>query len=354
VQFASDLPAVVDFGVIACGFIARAVHLPTLSRLTGTRVAALAEPDPDRLQQASRLAPCAAAVADYRELLNRRDVQGVIVGAPPALQAQIGIATLTAGKHLYLEKPIAIDLASADQLLAAWRGSGLHAMAGFNYRFHPLHVAARNHIQQGRIGNVVAVRSIFSAGSALPQWKRTRHTGGGALLDLGSHHFDLLPYLLGAPVREVRATIRSLASDEDLAAVTMTLDGGVLVQSLFQIGARAEDRIEVYGQEGTMVVDRFRSLHPEIADWPAPFSRLRRLGRAMAVAATSPLLRDDLLAPTRDPSYASAMRYFADCVRTGRAPSPNLLDGRRSLAVVIAAETSARTGRVVPVAEFEP
>jgi predicted dehydrogenase len=347
------VPATLNVGVVGCGFIAQAVHLPTLSRLSGVRVAALAEPDACRLEQATRLTPEAATSADYRELLTRRDVQAVIVSLPSALQAEVGIATLTAGKHLYLEKPMATDLADADRLLVAWRRSDLLAMIGFNYRFHPLHVEARRAIQQGRIGELIAVRSVFSSRrGAPPEWKRTRRTGGGVLLDLGSHHFDLLPYLLGVPIREVQATIRSVATDDDFAAVTLHLDNGVVVQSLFHIGAHPEDRIEVYGQGGTLVVDRFRSLRPEVKDDPTPASRLGRLRRTLAEAVGSPLLRQDVLAPAREPSYEPALRHFVDCIRAGRPPSPSLWDGRRSLGIVIAAEQSAHTGRPVPVPEL--
>lgn len=342
-----------NVGVIGCGFIAQAVHLPTLSRLSGVRVTALAEPDERRLEQAARLAPGAAKCADYRELLYRSDVQAVIVSLPPALQAEAGIAALTAGKHLYIEKPMATNLADADRLLDTWRRRDLHVMVGFNYRFHPLHVGARREIQEGRIGEPVAVRSIFSSARGTPpEWKNTRRTGGGVLLDLGSHHFDLLPYLLGAPVREVRATIRSLAAEDDFAAVTMQLDNGVVAQSLFHRGWHAEDRIEVYGQAGTLTMDRFRSLHPEIAPDSAPGSRLARLRHTLRQALRSPLLRDDVLAPAREPSYEPALRYFLDCVRAGRPPRPSLWDGRRSLEIVIAAEESARTGRPAPAPEL--
>jgi myo-inositol 2-dehydrogenase/D-chiro-inositol 1-dehydrogenase len=331
------VPGALNVGLVGCGFIAQAVHLPALSRLPGVRVAALAEPEARRLEQARRLAPEAAACADYRELLQRHDVQAVVVSLPPTLQAEAGIATLAAGKHLYLEKPMATELAAADRLLAAWRRSDLQVMIGFNYRFHPLHVDVRREIEHGRVGEPIAARSIFSSGrGALQEWKRTRRTGGGALLSLGSHHFDLLPYLLGASVREVRANVRSVATEDDCAAVTMRLDNGVVVQSLFHIGLQSEDRIEVYGRAGTLVADRLHSLCPEVADGAAPAS----------------LLRDDALAPAREPSYEPALRHFVDCVRAGRPPSPSLWDGRRSLGIVLAAEESARTGRPLAVPEL--
>ena len=346
------MPAAVNVGLVGCGVIAQAVHLPTLSRLSGVRVGALADPDVRRLDHARRLAPDAEAYGDYRELLQRSEVQAVVVTLPPALHAEAGIAVLTAGKHLYLEKPIATELAAADRLLATGRRRPLCAMIGFNYRFHPLHVDARRELRQGRIGEPVAARSIFSGGrGAPPEWKRIRPTGGGALLDLGAHHFDLLPYLLGAPVREVQASIRAVATEDDCAAVTMRLDNGVVVQSLFQLGLPAEDRIEVYGRAGTLVVDRLRSLHVEIADGTATASRFGRLGRVVTQALRGPLLRVDALAPAREPSYEPALRYFVDCIRTGRQPRPSLWDGRSSLAIVLAAEESARSGRSIVLPE---
>lgn len=92
-------------GVIGCGRIAQAVHLRVWRN-----VVALAEPDPESRRQAARLAPGAVAMEDWRELLDRRDVEAVLIAAPNGLHAEMAVAALERGKHVYLEKPLATDL----------------------------------------------------------------------------------------------------------------------------------------------------------------------------------------------------------------------------------------------------
>ena len=204
---ADDL-APVALGLIGCGSIARNVHLKVLRRLPGVRVAALADPDAQRLNAAQRLVPGAAGCADYRQLLDLPHVQAVVIAAPNAHHAEMTVAALDRRKHVYLEKPIATSLAGARQILAAAQQAGTVGMMGFNYRFNPLYQETRRLIRSGRLGELVSVRSVFATAShPLPDWKQSRHSGGGVLLDLASHHVDLVRHFLGGEVRAVFATV---------------------------------------------------------------------------------------------------------------------------------------------------
>ncbi|MDX1531773.1 MAG: Gfo/Idh/MocA family oxidoreductase, partial [Rhodothermales bacterium] len=137
-----DLP----IGLIGCGRVAQRIHLRALRALRGVRVVALAEPDPERRRQASRLVPEAAPFADHESLLATSGAEAVVVSAPPPLHAAIAQAALEAGRHVYLEKPGATSLTEADAVVAAWRRSGLVATVGLNFRSHPLYAALRDGI----------------------------------------------------------------------------------------------------------------------------------------------------------------------------------------------------------------
>src|SRR5690349_4476182 len=126
----------VAIGVIGCGQIAQAVHLPVLSRLPGVRVTALADTDATRLSQAAARVPRAACFSDYARLLATPEVDAVVICAPPALHAEVAVAALKANKHVYLEKPLATTLEDADRVCEVWRQSGRVGMIGFNYRFN--------------------------------------------------------------------------------------------------------------------------------------------------------------------------------------------------------------------------
>lgn len=345
------MPAV-KLGLIGCGRIAQLVHLDVLRRLPGAELVALADVDLRPREEASRRMPGAVAFADYRELLP--EVDAVVVCLPNALHAEAALAALQQGKHVYLEKPLATDLDDARRVLSVWRSAGVVGMIGFNYRFNALYRAAKQYIQTGELGELVSVRSVFSAAPRnLPAWKQQRQSGGGVLLDLALHHIDLLRFLFEKEVCEVFTQLRSQRSEDDNAALQLRLADGLLVQSFFSLGAIEEDRFEIYGTGGKLTVDRYRAFNVEITDQASAHRpRWEQLGRRLWSALRGPYLWDRLFAPGREPSYGVALDQFVTAVRANRSVRPNFLDGYRSLAVVAAAEESARTGRIVALTDF--
>jgi predicted dehydrogenase len=336
--------------LVGCGSLGRLVHLPILATLPGTRLVALADASPHALADCERLVPEAARFTDHRELLARHDIDAVVIALPTALHASVGIDALAAGKHLYLEKPIAATLRDAERLVECWRASGRVGVVGFNYRFHPLYQRLRASIREGAIGNVVAMRTVFSAPTdTLPAWKTRRDSGGGALLDLGIHHIDLVRFLLGREVRSVTAQIREIRSEDDRVALDLELEGGVPVQSFFAFGAVEEDRVEVYGDAGKLTIDRHHSLTVEHRPPRVGSSRAARLGLGyrgprLRELMASPVLSLRLRAPTAEPSFRTSLENFVAAAEGKRAPSPDLVEGLRALEVVHAATRAAVDG----------
>ena len=334
---------ILDIGLVGCGRIAELAHLRALARLAGVRVTALAEPDETRRLAASRHAPGAALFADFRELLSGSAVDAVVVTLPPALHATAAIAAFDAGKHVYLEKPIATTLDEARAVIAAWTRSGRIGMVGFNYRFHPLYQLAREHLRASRLGELVAVRTVFSsAARVLPAWKQDRQSGGGALMELASHHVDLVHFLFEQPVVEVSALVRSQQSDADSVSLHLRLAGDLLVQSFCSINAVADDRFDIYGRKGRLSIDRYAGTlaigRPEHRD--GRLTRAQRELRWLAGAARR------VIRPAGEPSHGAALDAFVRAIRESRPAAPDLHDGYRSLAIVDAAERSS-TGQAV-------
>ena len=340
-------------GLIGCGRIAQLAHLNILTRLPDVELIALAELDLQRREEACHRAPAAVALADYTELLAMPEVDAVVICLPNALHAETAVAALQRGKHVYLEKPLAPGLNEARSVLTAWRNAGVVGMIGFNYRFNALYQTARQYVQSGTLGELVSVRSVFSsAARTLPTWKRQRQNGGGVLLDLALHHVDLVRFLFGQEVRDVFAGLRSQHSEDDSATLQLRLADGLVVQSFFSLNAVEEDRFEIYGTAGKLTIDRYFSFNVEVTNpMRDDFARFRRLGRRLQSALQSPYLWDKLLAPGREPSYQAALAQFVTAARANRPVSPDFWDGYRSLAVIAAAEESARTGKVVALSE---
>lgn len=335
-------------GLLGCGRIARMYHLPILARATGVELAALADPDPERLASAGAAVPGARGSSDWREILGDDSIEAVVICLPTGLHADAARAAFQSGKDVYLEKPVATTLAAARDTVLQWRASGRVGMVGFNQRFHPLVVAAREAIRGGRVGRIVGARvSTLSPRRDLPEWKRRRAEGGGALLDLASHHADLARFLFAEEVREVSASVHSISSEDDDASITMTMESGIVMDSRVSFATVGENRFEVLGDQGRIVVDRVAGqmrvdpLHPP--------STLARLARGAARLAGAPRTVRSILSRGWDPSYRKALWTFARAARDRTQPSPDIEDGERSLAIVLAAEIAAREGRRRPV-----
>lgn len=333
------MPSPLPVGLIGCGRIAQLVHLNALRAADGIQVVALADPDADRLHEAAQKAPGAVPYASPEDLLAKSDAEAVVLCTPPALHASGAIAAFEAGKHVYLEKPIGLELAEADAILASQRAAGTVGQMGFNYRFHPLHREAKQRIQRGELGDLTSIRTVFSSPArSLPDWKATRASGGGVLLDLASHHLDLIPFLTGREVVDVMGLSASHQSEGDTAALTVRLEGDVLVQSLFSMTSVSEDRFEIYGTAGKLEYDRQTSVEIDVRGPSIAYGRKGQVQRELGSALRS--LRRAPRVPG-SPSFQAAFEAFGRAVRGGPMEGATLEDGQRSLELVLAAEQTA-------------
>ena len=344
----------VRIGIAGCGAITQSVHVPLLARRADVVVHALVDADPDALAAANVRCAGARPYATLDDMLAESPPDAVIVALPTAAHAAAATAVLEAGCDLYLEKPLAACLAEGETVVDSWRASGRIAMVGFNARFNPLILQLRELIHSGRAGDPVYVRSVFAtAPRAMPEWKRHRATGGGALLDLGVHHIDLIRSLFGREFVSVRATLEPRASDEDTVLLELELDGGPRVHGFFSLAAAEHDGIDVYGDRARLSVSRFTSLAVTVTDNPGlgggSIRRLARRAGALRNLSTAARVRR---APLREPGYAVALDRFVAAVRTRRlaAEAADPADGLACLAVVDAAERSAASGRVESIA----
>jgi len=339
--------SVLKVGVMGCGRIAQSVHLPVLTHLPGVQLVALAEVDPERLKKAILFAPKAVPCNHYKKLLEIDEVEAVVICLPNDLHAEAAIASLELGKHLYLEKPLATTLVEGRKILNAWQKAGTVGMIGFNFRFHPLYKAAGQAIRSGRIGDLVSVRSVFSTAMQYSAPGEQSRQTRGLLLDLASHHVDLIHYFLGQEVQNVWASVRP---PDDAATLELQFTTGLLAQSFFSWNAVEEDRFEFYGRKGKIAMDRYLSLDLEFTDPLRTFDRPKQLWRWIGSLGKIPYALNKVFSPMHEPSYQSALQNFVSAVKTNRPASPDLKDGYHSLEMIKAAEESARTGLKVSVA----
>ena len=339
----------IEVGLIGCGWIAEIAHVPALAASASARLAAVCEPSPSRRDWVeSQLDGVRLLPLD--ELLRDPGINAVIVAVPSALHVEVASAAFDAGKHVYLEKPLALEAEEGLRVVGAWQRSGKVGMVGFNFRHSRVAHLAGEALRAGELGELRAMQGAFLwAAERIEGWRASPEAGGGVLSDLASHHIDLAQALSGCRVTRVRCSTQSVQTGEDSASLDLTLESGAKVQLLtsFVTGVQV-NRVELFGSTGSLLVDLLDPLPNPVVRKPGAGARLKRGQQAVARLHPRRLLH----APGREPSFSSALAVFFDAIRGVGAPHPTPMDALRTLIVSDAARRSAASGGIE--IEIEP
>jgi predicted dehydrogenase len=190
-------------GVLGLGAIAQVVHLPVLSRLRGVRIIAVCDADD---QKARSLAARFGVERVYRrdeEVFAADDLDAIVISTPNHLHDQQAIAGLESGKHVLVEKPLALDADAAAKVVAAAERSEKALVVAMNNRYRPDTQALKPFVSGGELGDVFLTRGAWlnrKIRVLRPTWRHKLATaGGGALMDLGVQTLDLCLWILGYP-----------------------------------------------------------------------------------------------------------------------------------------------------------
>lgn len=196
------LPETIGVGIIGAGGIARGVHIPGYQKLPNVKVVAVSDPVEASRNGATAEANIEHAYADFREMLKRDDIHAISVTTPNFLHAEATIAALEAGKHVLCEKPLAMNTAEGEAMVAAAEATGNKLMCGFHYRFTPEVKALRQFAASGALGNMYYTRVQALRRRGIPSWglfTSKEKNGGGPLIDIGVHMLDSALHVLGFP-----------------------------------------------------------------------------------------------------------------------------------------------------------
>lgn len=339
-------------GMVGGGRAAMTLHLPALQAVPGVQVVALADPDQEVLYRVSKQFKVQRCVSDYRTLLDDPTIEAIAICVPAEFHVEIALAALDAGKHVFIEKPLALSLEECDRLIERARGLPLKIMLGFNTRWHRLAREARTLFHQGNFGAVEVVRSVMTTcHSDLPEWRKRRVSGGGVLLEMAMHHFDLWRFILGQEIEEISAHSRSGVWEDESATVTARLSCGALASAIFAECTSQNNSIEIYGRMGSMSVSfyRFDGLETSTtSNIPGNIpARIRGFGQFMKELPRG--IRTARQGGEWHQSYVEEWCHLVSSVRTGRPVECGLEDGRRALAIALAAMESAATGKTITI-----
>jgi predicted dehydrogenase len=303
---------------------------------------------PEKRAAFAQMFGCGQA-ATYADLLADPQVEAVLITTPNAVHAESIVLAAAAGKHAWVEKPIADTLAHAQHVADAVRRAGVTISVGHSARRLGASRAMKALVEQGDLGDVMLVEANYCNQHALDlppeKWRDyAANSPGGPLLRLLVHHFDTLQYILG-PIVEVQAYKRRLhtaANVDDVATVLAQFAGGYLGYFGGSLSSPRTYSIRIYGTGANLYheVDWNYWTSMDVDAHSTLFRQVHRSSEPIAVA----IPRTDM--------FREELEDFADAIRSARAPEVGLEAGIRVLAVVEAAIRSAEERRPVGVAEI--
>jgi predicted dehydrogenase len=349
---------VIGVGIVGCGRISD-LHAAPYLRDPRARIVAVADVEPALVQERGERwgVPATARYLDHQQLLADDDVEVVEILSPHHLHHPMTLDALAAGKHVAVQKPMALDLPQADEMVAAAASAAGRCKVFENFIMYPPIRRARELIDAGEIGEPIAIRLKSNAGISPTAWEVPRaaamwrfdpsRCGGGPLtFDDGHHKFAIAWYLMGPP-----ADVHAWIVERELAP-GYVLDSPAIISWRFtdqRVGSfevvhspnlvirteqyAQDDRVEITGTDGVIWVTRG---HGQLRDEPAVILRRGDTERTF----------DDM--PTAwSSSFDASVLQFLDVLERGGDPLLTAAQGRDILSYALAAQESSRTGQVV-------
>ncbi len=343
----------IGWGVIGAGGIADRKTIPGMLEAENAElVAVMSMPDADTDALAKKY-----GVRGYyteRELLADPRVDAVYLATPVYLHHTQAIMAAEAGKHLLIEKPFAIGMKEGQAIVDACRKARVKACEGYMMRFHTLNLKAKEMVDEGLIGNVVMGRAQLSCWYPdMPgAWRQDpKLGGGGTLMDLASHCYDLLEMYIG-PIQSVMALVNTQTFQyavEDSSTTLLQFGSGAhgIADCFFNVpDGSALSRLELYGNKGSILLEGTIGQAPG-GRMIAYLSDDAKEYDPMQNAASLDVDRREITVEPKD-MYTSEIEHLSDCILNDREPEINRLEhGLEILSTVMAAYESGRTGKKV-------
>jgi len=332
----------VNVGVIGVGRIGR-LHARNLKyQIPGIKVLAVADIFEKSVMETASQLEIPIAEKDYRVLLENKDIDAVVICSSTDTHAQIISEAAQAGKHIFCEKPIALELDKIDQAITAVKKAGVKLQVGFNRRFDPSFKKAKDLVTRGTIGTPHLVR-ITSRDPEPPPISYVK-VSGGIFLDMMIHDFDMARYLLGQEVVELMAVGSCLidpaigeAGDIDTAIVTLKYESGAwgTIDNSRKAVYGYDQRVEIFGSEGCVMVGN-----------PTPTEVI--VNSAEDTKTDKPLY---FFTERYQEAYLAEMKEFIKCIQEDTKPPVGGFDGKISVQLGYAAKESLIKGNFVKISK---
>jgi myo-inositol 2-dehydrogenase / D-chiro-inositol 1-dehydrogenase len=325
----------VNVGIVGIGAIGRLHAENYAANIPNARLAAIADINLEAARTLSSSLGVTKTYADYMELLKDRSIDAVVLATPPFLKKQFTLAAAEHGKHVFCEKPMTLSMEDADEMVKAVERSKITFQVGYQRRFDPSFVRAKESIDRGEIGKILLVNARNrDPPTTIGGWSADPKKSGGIFLDTTSHDLDVVRWLTGSEVTSVYAEGNAMMYEElrkngdyDTVVVSLKFANGAIgyVDSCSSTPYGFDSRAEVVGTEAGIVID-------------------------MGMRNNMRILKKDTVSNESHDSWSSrwAQAYrdemvdFARCILEGRRPRATVQDGRAALRLGLAAWDSIR------------
>jgi predicted dehydrogenase len=299
----------VRWGVLGCAEIATHKVIPAMQRSERCEVIAIASRDAGRAAETAEELGIPHHHGSYDDLLADPSVEAVYIPLPNHLHAEWTLRAAAAGKHVLCEKPLALSVAQATEMVEGCRAAGVVLMEAFMYRLHPMWLRVREMVTTGSIGELEAVQVFFSYHNVDPtNIRNIAEYGGGALMDIGCYAINVARWMFDGEPTDVTAAVRRDPRFGTDVLTSAVLDfGGRHATFTCSTQTESDQRVHLIGTEGRLLVEIPFNIPPD-----RPTRIIHAAGGDPPVAPGIEVFE----IPTADP-YAAQGDAFSAAIRDG-------------------------------------
>jgi predicted dehydrogenase len=338
----------VGVGLVGSQFITT-IHAEALRAVPRAKVLAVMSPTSGHARDFASKHGIAHHFEDLDAMLAMDEIDMVVVGAPNFAHCEITIKAAKAGKHVVVEKPLCLNLADADRMIAACDQAGVKLMYAEELCFTPKYVRLKKLLDDGVLGRPVLFKqSEKHDGPHAAHFWDVERSGGGVSMDMGCHAIQFFRWLnANNPVKSVYAQMNTSVHaaktrGEDNAIIILEFDNGVVAlaeESWTKLGGM-DDRAEIHGSEGVAYAD---VLHGN----SIPTYSAKGVGYAVEKAGNTVGWSFVMYEEIWNYGFPQEFQHFVDCVLHDRQPLVTGADGKAVLEILFAAYESAGAGRKI-------
>ena len=307
-----------------------------------SEVVAVVDPNLEAARKAAEELNANDYYSSLNEALIKSDFDAVCISAPTFVHCEVVVKAAEAGKHIYSEKPLSISLEEADKMEKTIKKNKVKFQIDFMRRFDKNFLRAKKLIEEGAIGTPILIKSVGRGPGLPPEWYVDLSKSNGLLAEVNSHDFDSIRWLVGSNFKQVYALADNFKLPQykekypdfyDTVAVILKFENGALgmIDGCCPATYGYDVRVEILGTEGMLQIGSKQAY--SVLVWNKDKNLISEGNQSWKT-----LFKD---------AYEEGARHFVNCILTNSEPKVGIIDGKRAVEIVVAANKSIKSGKPI-------